>query len=204
MPTLARIGQTDFDYRKLGTREAELVRRSERRIRRHGKKNLRDIIQIGQEFLRVKSVLGYRRFGRWRRSRVGWSDTTVKCYIGVAKWLAVKSTIIIDFPLGPTAALKLSARSVPEAARDEALRRARSGEKITVCLASAIIAAARNERGAAEQSMHQARRRHGVARTLGKWASEWNTQEFRYLARRILDHVDSLITAGEISRRRQV
>ncbi len=100
------------------------------------KRTAQGIIEIGQRLIGVKNQLGHGRFGDWLDAEFDWTERTAQQFINVAR--RFKSENFSDLQLAPSALYLLAAPSTPEAAREEALERASTGESITYTTAKQI------------------------------------------------------------------
>jgi len=127
-----------FDYEQLDIDTRTMVQLRTEEIRVLVKRSAQDIIEIGQKLTEVKGRLGHGNFENWIKREFGWTNRTARHFIEVSEHF--KSEIISDLPIGPTALYMLASPSTPEEAREEAVERAETGEKITVEKAKSIIA----------------------------------------------------------------
>lgn len=126
MEAVAR--KSDFDYSGLPAETRIVVQQRTSEIRSLMKRTASDIIEIGQKLIEVKDQLGHGKFGAWLEAEFAWSDRTAQKFMRVAD--SFKSEPGSDL-IPPKALYLLSAPSTPEAAREEAVDRAESGEQIT-------------------------------------------------------------------------
>jgi hypothetical protein len=73
-----------------------------------------------------------------------WSERSAQNFMSVAE--KFKSAIIADLPIQPSAAYLLAAPSVPDEAREKAVKKAEAGEGITFATAREIVAEARKRK----------------------------------------------------------
>lgn len=135
-----------FDYSLLKPSVANQIRTTADNIREKIKQTLEDIIEVGHDLWRVKQTLSHGQFGPWLLAEFGWSDRTARNFMAVAEQFGPKREIISDLHISPTAAYLLAAPAVPFEARQVALDRAQSGEKITVAVAKEILGKARKSK----------------------------------------------------------
>ncbi len=128
-----------FDYASLAPAVAREVRNTTRQIRARVKRTIRDIIEVGIGLLAVQDALPYGQFGPYLRSEFGWTDRTARNFKAVAAWLSDRMEIVSELHLAPSAAYLLAGRSAPDSARQLALRRAQTGERITPRVAREIL-----------------------------------------------------------------
>lgn len=100
------------------------------RIRGLMQRTLQNIIEIGKELLEVKARLGHGKFGDYLRVEFDWSWQTANNFMNTATQFG-NGEIENGLEIAPKALYILSAKSVPEKARQEAVRQAKKGEKIT-------------------------------------------------------------------------
>lgn len=129
-----------FNYAELTAEEAGKVRSCADRIRRRIRTTMEGIIEIGMDLLKVKAVIPHGQFGAWLRAEFGWSVRSATNFMSVAEQFGPKSAMIAELRIQPTAAYLLAGPSVPQEARDAAIRRAEAGETITVAVAKDIVA----------------------------------------------------------------
>lgn len=125
-----------FDYGSLdeGTR-AEVQQRTTE-IKALVRRSAQDIVDIGSKLIDVKERLGHGKFGEWLEAEFGWTDRTAQRFMQVADKFG-KNRQIVGF--APSALYLLAAPSTPDEVREEAMRRAESGEAITHRLAQTLV-----------------------------------------------------------------
>src|SRR5437016_6318992 len=96
-----------FNYELLERKVAENIRSSADRIREKVKNTLKDIIAIGNDLVAIKAVLPHGQFGPWLRGEFGWSERMAQNFISVAERFGLKTEIIADLTIQPTAAYLL-------------------------------------------------------------------------------------------------
>ncbi|MBV8885080.1 MAG: DUF3102 domain-containing protein [Chroococcidiopsidaceae cyanobacterium CP_BM_RX_35] len=128
----------DFDYEKLPYETRIIVQQRTSEIKRLLKQTAQELLDIGQKLIEVKEQLGHGNFGNWLKAEFGWGITTA--------WKLMKSAEAFKFShcenldIAASAMYLLAAPSTPHEARQEALKRASDGEKITYTKAKEIIA----------------------------------------------------------------
>ena len=127
-----------FDYSSLDTATSDFVRQQTGDIKVLMKRTAQDIIEVGQKLIQVKERLGHGNFGTWLATEFNWDERTARRFMNVAESFSDKSDIMSEVHFAPTALYELSSPSTPEAARSEALTRAKAGESITPKTAKAI------------------------------------------------------------------
>ena len=136
MPTSASPKtRQGFDYTSLDPATSQFVQQQTGEIRALMKRTAQDIIELGQKLIAVKAKLGHGRFGDWLEAEFKWSVQTAKRFMNVAAGL--QNQQFVDF-MAPSALYEIFAPSTPEAAREEALARAASGESISHKAAKSI------------------------------------------------------------------
>lgn len=129
---------TPFRYEDLDTETRIVVQQRTGEIKTLMRQTAQGVMEIGGKLIEVKDRLGHGRFGYWLNQEFGWSDRTARNFMAVARQF--KSEIISDLDLAPSALIALSGATVPEAARQEAVEQAASGQQVTVKTAKQIIA----------------------------------------------------------------
>jgi len=137
------IGSLEFDYGSMKPSQAEKLRTTAKGIRDKINKSLKGLIEAGQGLLAAKSLLSHGQFGPWLEAEFGWSDRTARKFMVVAEQFGSKTELISDLAITPTAAYLLTAPSAPFEARQVALDRAQSGEKVTPAIVNEILASVR-------------------------------------------------------------
>lgn len=137
MPASASpASRQSFDYTILNTTTSQFVQQQTGEIRALMKLSFESIVQIGQKLKTVKVELGHGHFRDWLNAEFNWSVWTATKFMQVADRFADTNYSHLD--IAPSALYDLAAPSTPQAARDEALDRATSGEFITHATAKAI------------------------------------------------------------------
>jgi len=119
----------NFDYSTLDATTSQFVQQQTGEIRALMKRTAQDIIEVGQKLTEVKKKLGHGRFRDWLRSEFQWSVSAATRFMQVSEQFQFINLSNLD--LAPSALYELAAPSTPEAAREEALSRAKTGESIT-------------------------------------------------------------------------
>jgi gas vesicle protein len=136
-----------FDYSPLEAQVAKQVRSAAERIREKVKKTVEDIIEVGNDLLAVKEALPHGQFGPWLKCEFGWGERMAQNFMAVAQTFGPKTEIIADLTIQPTAAYLLAAPSASDEAREDAIKRAEAGEKVTTEVAKEILADTRRITG---------------------------------------------------------
>lgn len=100
------------------------------------KRTARNVIELSQIAHDVHEAYGYQRYIQWVQADLGLSDRMGEKFLNVHSNFTEK--ISVDYEIATSALYLLSAPSTPEPAREEALSRAESGEKISSKLAKEI------------------------------------------------------------------
>lgn len=135
-----------------GSIQAEIEGQT-RAIRELLEQTTRNVIQIGLRLEFVRNRIGRAGFQKWLRSEFLWSQPVASNYMAAARQFSELDCI---GQFQPSALFVLARRKVPLAARDEAVRRARKGERITKTRAMAIVL--EHQQGRSEVDPKSARR----------------------------------------------
>ncbi len=127
--------RANFDYASLDAVTAQFVQQQTGEIRVLIKRTTQDIVEIGRKLIYVKDKLKHGQFGEWLASEFEWSQDSASNFMRVAQQFG-ENPIISEF--APSALYLLSAPSIPETARAEAIARAAAGESITYSRAKQI------------------------------------------------------------------
>lgn len=127
-----------FDYSAVDPETRDLLLQASEEITRRMKRSLEDIIAMGKRLLAIKTVLPHGQFGQWIKLEFGWTARTARNLMAVAHQFG-ETANFSDLNIESSAAYLLAAPSVPEGVREEALRRAREGERITHAVAREIL-----------------------------------------------------------------
>ena len=117
-----------FDYSTLDKDLSIYLREKTVGIQKLIKRSTRDIIDVGKSLIDVKNKLGHGQFYLWLETEFSWTYRTANRFMNVAEKFEPEQLLGLD--ILPTALYELSAPSIPEAVRSEALSRAEQGEKI--------------------------------------------------------------------------
>ena len=137
MSTASPKAWKKFDYTALDAPTSQFVQQQTGEIRGLMKRTVESIFEIGQRLIVVKERLGHGRFGSWLETEFEWSQDTASNFINVAKKFG-KFPNFSEFDMAASALYMLAAPSTPDAARNEALVRAKAGESITYKAAKSI------------------------------------------------------------------
>lgn len=107
---------------------AELIQRSNRGM-------VDEAIYIGKKLMEAKAKIPHGMFTEWIKAEFGWSIRTAQNYMAVAERFGGDETVAF---LGFSILLVLSADEVPDAAVEEVVALAASGEKVTKAKAEEV------------------------------------------------------------------
>jgi hypothetical protein len=134
---MSELQTATFSYDRLDPETRIVVQQRTSEILTIMRRTAQDVIDLGGKLLDVKNRLDHGQFGEWLRAEFGWSEDTALRFMQTYKAFYQKPHIA---EFAPSALYALSAPSTPEEARQEALKRAESGEKITHRAAKEIVA----------------------------------------------------------------
>jgi hypothetical protein len=107
-------------------------------IRALAKDVIGGIMGIGSRLREVEVALPYGQLEKWLDAEFRWASRTARRYMAVSGAFAFTSDTVSELPFDVTALQLLTRPKVPEAARAEAIERAKQGEHITTATARAI------------------------------------------------------------------
>lgn len=125
-----------FDYTELDRETRDTIQQNTTEIKSLMRRTSQDIIHIGQKLRAVKQQLEHGRFRKWLKAEFDWSVSASTKFIQVSEQF--KCVNFTHLNIANSALYLLAAPSTPEAARQEALRRASLGETITYSKAKVI------------------------------------------------------------------
>lgn len=126
-----------FDYSSLDVETSQFVQEQTGEIRGLMKRTAQGIVEIGQKLIEVKERLGHGQFLNWLETEFEWHRDTANKFMQVAKQFgSLDLSEVSAFDI--SALYKLAAPSTPDAAREEAISRASTGESISYTEAKAI------------------------------------------------------------------
>jgi hypothetical protein len=125
-----------FDYEQLHVSHRTAIQDETKVIRNLVVATARNVVQIGLHLKFVRKYLGRDYFQAWLRAEFRWSQSVASNYMRTADVFCDIDSL--DF-LQPSALYVLARRKVTDAARAEALERARHGEMITKTIAVEIV-----------------------------------------------------------------
>ena len=150
------------------------------------------MIADGSALWAVKKLLLRGEFDGWRRAVFGPRERTAENCMAVGKWLESKSATLRICQIGPTACYLLVRRSVSEGARQEAIRRALAGDKITLAVAHEIIATNQEDGRTNGKRPAAEKRRVRLIGLLNRHMEHWYPTELPLFAGQLRDYADSL------------
>src|SRR5262249_49214130 len=133
--------QVGFDYSTCSAEVAEFAQRVVAKVRDHQRHLVADVIDIGNDLIKVKSELGHGNFSGWLQVEFGWTDRTARNYMAVADRFSAKTEIVSVLPLRTV--YLLAAESTPTATRDDIVHRLGGGEALSVAAINEMIGDAR-------------------------------------------------------------
>ncbi|OWY69460.1 hypothetical protein B7486_20610 [cyanobacterium TDX16] len=125
-----------FNYAELDSETRAAIQQNTSEIKSLMRRTSQDIIHIGQKLRAVKQQLEHGRFRKWLKAEFDWSVSASTKFIQVSEQF--KCVNFTHLNIANSALYLLAAPSTPEVARQEALRRASSGETITYSKAKVI------------------------------------------------------------------
>jgi hypothetical protein len=186
------VVESTFNYSPLEPAVAKKVHTAAEHIRETVKRTIEGIIQVGQDLLSVKEALPHGQFGPWLRAEFGWTERTARNFMAVAEAFGPKTEIISDLRIDPTAAYLLAAPSAPDEAREAAVERAESGERITAKVAKKILAEERKKPAKRGKKATAGELGEQLLKALERFRDKWNPKEVSDLASKLRDFADSL------------
>lgn len=125
--TVARLS---FNYGSLDTDTAQFLQRQTSEIKELFRHSIENILRIGHSLIQVKERLPHGQWLDWLAIEFQWTERTARNYMQTAE--EFKWEKISDLDIAASALYLLASPSTPDEAREEALARAQSGERITV------------------------------------------------------------------------
>ena len=183
-----------FDYSLLEAKVAQRMQTAAERIKEAVKRTTEGIIEVGNELLSVKDALPHGQFGSWLRAEFGWTDRTDRNFMAVAERFGPKTEIISEMKIDPTAAYLLAAPSAPDEARENAIKRAEEGDRITTKVAKQILAKFRKKTARKGKALSAGKLGPRLTKVLERFRDRWNPKEAAELARQLREFADSLET----------
>ena len=126
-----------FDYSVLTPQARTLVEGKTCEIKSLIRRNVQEIVDIGQNLIEVKAQLGHGNFRAWLKAEFDWSIRTVSRFMQVAT--KFKCANLAHLNIAVSALYLLAESSTSEQALKEALEIASEGENVTCSKAKVII-----------------------------------------------------------------
>ncbi|MGL6343200.1 MAG: DUF3102 domain-containing protein [Waterburya sp.] len=126
----------NFDYSVLDENLSDYLLEQTSLIKSLFRRTVQDTLNIGQTLIDIKEKLNYGQFITWLNLEFNWNERTAQRYMKVAK--EFKDDNLLGLDIIPSALYELSASSTPEAAKQEAISRAKEGEKISLKIVKQI------------------------------------------------------------------
>lgn len=127
----------NFEYDILEAEMRSLVQQRTNEIKTLMRRNIQDIIDIGQKLIEVKQHLKHGNFRNWVKLEFNWSVSTATKFMQVAEQF--KCVNFKHLKINASTLYLIAAPSTPKAARIEVLERASNGESITYTEARTIV-----------------------------------------------------------------
>lgn len=119
-----------FNYEVLNIENRLLVQQRTRELKERLQRTAQDIWEIGQKLVEVRSQLkGQGHFDAWLRGEFGWSRRTAYNFIYVYEAFPCEKFAQIN--IEPSALYRLASPSTPSTLRDEFIKQANTGVKVT-------------------------------------------------------------------------
>jgi Protein of unknown function (DUF3102) len=185
-----------FDYSKLELSVAQRARATADVIRQRFLKTLDELVEIGSRLNAIRAILPHGYFGPWLKEEFGWSQRMAQNFMSVAEQFGPKIAIIANLSIHPTAAYFLAAPSVPDVARELAIRRADAGEVITMAVAKDIVTNLRHH-GENVLMPNDGPLTVQLRRSLERFRDRWNKQELMFLIVQLREFADAVETQRE-------
>lgn len=122
-------------------------------------------VAIGQRLIDAKNILAHGEFTKWLTDEIGINHRTASRMMQVAESFKMDTVSI----LRPAALIELSKGNVPESAKEEAVRRANAGERVTKSVARQIVAEAKTVPGKSEPQKPAGKPSGGVTFDPSEW-----------------------------------
>ncbi|MEL6495863.1 MAG: DUF3102 domain-containing protein [Cyanobacteria bacterium J06623_7] len=121
---------SNFNYQALDSQRRNEIEQATTAIRERLRKAAQDIWEIGKMLSEVQSKLQRGQFDEWIKTEFDWSRRTAYKFISVFKRFD-NSVNLEEINIATSALYLLAAESTPEAIREEFVRKAQSGERVT-------------------------------------------------------------------------
>ena len=131
------VQEKGFDYNFLSPQVRTLVEGKTCEIKSLIRRNVQEIVDIGQNLIEVKAQLGHGNFRAWLKAEFDWSVSTASRFMQVAT--KFKCAKLAHLNIAVSALYLLAKSSTPEQALKEALEIASEGENLTYSKAAEIV-----------------------------------------------------------------
>lgn len=121
---------TSFDYDGLEPGQRSVVQQRTGEIKERLQRSAQDIWEVGQRLAEVRACLKYGQFDSWLQAEFGWSRRTAYNFINVYETFQERANLA-QLNIATSALYLLAAPSTPPEVRDDFLKRAKAGEKVT-------------------------------------------------------------------------
>jgi hypothetical protein len=135
---------TIFDYQSVPEESRKEINYLVSRIRESAAIQLGIAVDVGNDLLRAKELLGHSNFLPWLKAEFQWSVRTARNYMNVARFFDGRRAKFADLDLGT--AYALVAKSTPEEIRNDLLSRITAGEKVARKEVLKLVAEAKDSR----------------------------------------------------------
>lgn len=122
---------TFFDYDSLDQSHRLVIQQHTGEIRKRLRRSAQDVWEIGQRLADVRSRLKYGQFLAWLKAEFGWSQRTAYNFINVYETFGDRFANLAKVDIATSVLYQLAAPSVPEELRNQVLKSASEGERIT-------------------------------------------------------------------------
>ena len=130
----------NFNYQTLSSKQRNIIQRCTGEIKERLRRTAKDVWEIGENLVEVRSQLKHGQFETWLSAEFGWSRRTAYNFINVYEAFS-QSANFAQLDIATSALYKLAAPSTPESVRQEFIAKAEQGEKITHKTISEALAA---------------------------------------------------------------
>ncbi|NEP17641.1 MAG: DUF3102 domain-containing protein [Leptolyngbya sp. SIO4C1] len=120
-----------FDYDSLDATQRSIIQQRTGEIRERLRRSAQDVWEIGQKLSDVRSRLKYGQFLTWLKVEFGWSQRTAYNFINVYETFGDRFANLAKVDIATSLLYQLASPSVPEDLREQVLRSAEQGQKIT-------------------------------------------------------------------------
>ncbi len=136
---MAELQTKDFNYSLMECTDAdrEFLKGKEQSIK---SRTTQTVIENGRDLLEAKARVGHGNFLKWVEGAFPWTRQTANNMMSVAESFKCKTVLHLE-NFQTRALYALASSTVPESARDEAIQKAESGEKVTHADAQELIRA---------------------------------------------------------------